>query len=99
MSNNVDRLLNSYKGLQIIRDDVNMVDWHEDWTRVRSPGRAKRRMSKHKQNVRLYSTPKQNVLYTETLLIGHSETINQLMFLITKTGQENLRGLETNGFY
>jgi len=47
-----------YGAVRII-EDHNLVDSTEDWSRVRSPSRALRRMKMgHKQNVRIVSKPK-----------------------------------------
>lgn len=47
-------------GVQII-EDRNMVDHVEDWSRVRSPSRARRRLRYgHRQNITIKTTPKTN---------------------------------------
>jgi len=44
-------------GIRII-ESLAMVDLVEDWSRVRSPGRARRRRHKHRQNIRIIAVPK-----------------------------------------
>ena len=45
-------------GIRII-EDKNMVDAIEDWSRVRSPGRAARRRRRgHRQNIAVRLVPK-----------------------------------------
>lgn len=40
-----------FNGMRII-EDASLTDPYEDWSRVRSPGRARRRMKRgHRQNV------------------------------------------------
>jgi len=74
--------LNTFRGLRVIRDDANMVEHHEDWSNVRSPGRAKRRRPKHKQCIQICTTPRRDVLVSDTMLIGHTQTIDAIMKLM-----------------
>lgn len=49
-------------GVRIIEDD-KMVDVTEDWSRVRSRGRAARRRRRgHQQNIRFVGTPKKEAV-------------------------------------
>lgn len=57
-----------------IVESLQMVDGpFEDWSAVRSPGRARRRRRQgHQQRIRLYFTPKKHALRTaDGLLIMH----------------------------
>jgi len=66
-------------GLRII-ESLHMVDGpFEDWSRVRSPGRARRRRWRHRQNIRIYYTPKPGFLRTDDALIGHPATCAKLI--------------------
>lgn len=47
-----------FGGVRII-EDANMFDTAEDWSNVRSPSRARRRMKYgHRQNIKFVHTPK-----------------------------------------
>lgn len=55
-------LTNSIGGMQIVQD-ANMVEVvGEDWSKVRSPGRARRRRKKHRQNIFPLYAPMQTFL-------------------------------------
>lgn len=66
-------------GLKII-ESVSMVDGpFEDWSQVRSPGRARRRRRQgHQQRIRLYYKPREDFLRTADTIIGHPATIAKL---------------------
>lgn len=66
-------------GLKII-SSPEMVDGpFEDWSRVRSPGRARRRRHKHRQNIRLYYTPKPEFIRLPNgTLVGHPAMVAKL---------------------
>lgn len=63
-----------------IIEDRNMVDGpFEDWSRVRSPGRARRRRHKHRQNIRIYYVPAKSLLkLPDGTLVGHPQTVAAL---------------------
>jgi hypothetical protein len=69
-----------YDGFRVI-NDPSMVDIVEDWSRVRSPGRARRRRSRHKQNIAFVRVPKASMFISGRLgvIIGHPVTIAELM--------------------
>lgn len=49
-------------GVQII-ESLSMVDYVEDWSRVRSPGRAaRRRRQGHRQNIEVRAVPRMEAL-------------------------------------
>ena len=43
----------------------------EDWSKVRSPSRARRRRSRHRQNIRFYHPPSKQALFlgTNTIVV------------------------------
>lgn len=57
-----------------------MVDGpFEDWSNVRSPGRARRRRRKHRQNIRIYYTPKREFIrLPDGALVGHPAMVAEL---------------------
>lgn len=71
-------MLDTFAGLKII-ESVHLVDGpFEDWSRVRSLGRAKRRRRKYAQNITIYYTPKPGLLRTSDTIYGHPATIAKL---------------------
>lgn len=64
-----------------IIENIHMVAGpFEDWSRVRSPSRAKRRRAKHRQNIRLYYTPRKDFLkLPDGTMVGHPATVRHLM--------------------
>lgn len=65
---------------RIIEDD-KMVDSVEDWSRVRSPGRAaRRRRQGHRQNIVITGKPKTHAISMDggRTLIMHPEMARQL---------------------
>jgi hypothetical protein len=74
----------TYGGLQIVESWL-MVDRHEDWSRVRSPSRAIRRMKYgHPQNIRYYDVPKKEAMQKGGTLVMHPEMARQLRELTRK---------------
>lgn len=70
-----------YAGIHII-EDIRMTDTVEDWSKVRSPARARRRMKYgHRQNVRFLQVPKKTVYSIDRgrTLIMHPEIARQLL--------------------
>lgn len=63
---------NPLGGLPVI-ESPSMVDVHEDWSRVRSPARARRRRRKHRQNIVITVTPSKQVLITGGKIYCHPE--------------------------
>jgi hypothetical protein len=53
------------QGMQVL-ETLDMVDHVEDWSRVRSPGRAARRRRKHRQNIKIVAVPKRYAILDET---------------------------------
>ena len=74
-------VLGAFGGTKILVDP-GMVDWKEDWSKVRSPGRARRRMRKgHKQNIQRYSVPKTQVFVFDNgaTMVMHPDIQRQLI--------------------
>lgn len=67
----------SFGGLRIV-EDASLVDTVEDWSRVRSPGRARRRRHKHPQNVRSVHVPKKTAVMFGNTLFMHPEMARRL---------------------
>lgn len=68
-----------------IIESIHMVDGpFEDWSRVRSPGRARRRRLKgYRQNIRLYTTPKRDFMkLPDGTLVGHPQTVRAFYAMI-----------------
>lgn len=83
-------------GVRII-ESLAMVDHVEDWSKVRSPGRARRRRRKYRQNIRIVAVPRPEAVSIDggRTLIMHPETARRLREMISKTASERLdRDLE-----
>lgn len=80
-----------FAGITIV-ERLDMVDLVEDWSRVRSPGRARRRRRKHPQNIRTIAVPKREAIAIDggRTLIMHPEMARQLRAQI----QERIPGHE-----
>lgn len=77
-------------GLRVIRD-INLTDTVEDWSRVRSPGRARRRRKLgHPQNIVWRVVPKKDVFKIGDILVGHPETL-KAMEEVFRRGQSMVR--------
>lgn len=72
-------------GVRII-ESLDMVDLVEDWSRVRSPARARRRRRKHPQNIRMIALPKREAISIDggRTMIMHPEMARQLRELIAR---------------
>lgn len=65
-------------GVKLIQSD-HMVDQVEDWSKVRSPSRAKRRRAKHKQNIVVSYVPRKDFFkLPDGTLVAHPITIQAL---------------------
>ncbi len=72
-------MLNSIGGLNILVDDLAMVDYVEDWSKVRSPSRAIRRLKRgFKQNIATKAIPKKEAFSFNGNVIMHSEMYRKL---------------------
>jgi hypothetical protein len=61
-----------------IIEDANMLDSYEDWSAVRSPGRARRRRWKHKQRIVTRYKPKTEAFQMGNTLVMHPELARQM---------------------
>jgi len=71
---------NPYDGVRII-EDITLTDMVEDWSKVRSPSRARRRLRQgHRQNIRFLQVPKKRAFSIDggRTLIMHPEMARQL---------------------
>jgi hypothetical protein len=64
--------------LKIIESDYLTIGPFEDWSRVRSPARARRRRFRHRQNIRLYHLPNPQLMRMGDTLVGHPATVAKL---------------------
>ncbi len=73
-------LLGMFGGLRLIETPLMTVGPFEDWSDVRSPGRARRRRAKHRQRIRFYHKPDPNVLHDKVngVIYGHPATLQHL---------------------
>lgn len=79
----------TYMGLKIITDDKTMINTHEDWSNVRSPGRARRRRKRgFKQNIVVTHSVKQEIYRVNDTLIMHPTIYYQF---IQKLEEERYR--------
>jgi hypothetical protein len=83
-----------------IIESWHMVDTHEDWSRVRSPGRARRRRFKHRQNIRVYTTPKPDLYkLPDGTMVGHPQTVRALYARISDGMQQRQDEIVRRAFY
>jgi hypothetical protein len=60
----------------VIRESAFLTERHEDWSRVRSPGRAARRLQQgHRQNIDLHQAPMSGGLLLDGVLYVHPLTM------------------------
>lgn len=72
--------VSTYGGIRLIADR-HMVDVVEDWSEVRSPSRAVRRLRQgHRQRIRYREIPKPDIIHLpgEGVMVAHPETIAKL---------------------
>jgi hypothetical protein len=67
----------TYMGLKIVENPW-MTKTIEDWSRVRSPSRARRRRWKHKQNIVTRTVPDKNFYMTADTVICHPAMVCEL---------------------
>ncbi len=69
----------SIAGMNIYEDSL-LTETREDWSKVRSPARARRRLKHgHRQNIRIYHVPSPTILQVgESALYMHPETAKKL---------------------
>lgn len=70
--------MNSFMGMRVVTSSIMTVP-AEDWSRVRSPSRARRRMRYgHRQNVRYYDAPSPKAAVIGGVLYCHPEMVIEL---------------------
>ena len=72
-----------FGGLRII-EDPSLVETIEDWSRVRSPGRARRRRWRHRQNIEIRCEPSAEVFRQGNVMVMHPVTAAKLRAEIEK---------------
>ena len=80
--------LGSYAGMRIMETDL-LVDIVEDWSRVRSPARARRRRKLgHPQRIAYRETPKEDayVIHGQTIVM-HPEMARKLRAMLHHSAQ------------
>lgn len=76
-----------YNGMKLSVNDALMSKTIEDWSKVRSPARANRRLKRsYKQNISFRIIPKDDiiVLKDQNLMIMHSQTLRKFQNEIAK---------------
>jgi len=70
----------TFGGVRFIHNDHLVDGPFEDWSQVRSPGRAlRRRKMGHAQRVRIYYLPSKKLLkLPDGTIVGHSATLHEL---------------------
>jgi hypothetical protein len=73
-------MLNMFNGLRVISDAKMVEDSGErSWARVRSHGRAKRRLKRgYRQNIDIIWVPKKEFLRFGDAIVGHPAMIQKL---------------------
>ncbi len=66
MTTDVAAICASFGGMRLIETPLMTVGPFEDWSQVRSPGRARRRRGKHRQRIRFYHKPDPKLMIAET---------------------------------
>ena len=70
---------NPFLGMQV-RESIWITVPYEDWSAVRSPARARRRMKRgFRQNVKHIQIADPNVYVTGNVINGHPETIKRMI--------------------
>lgn len=70
--------------LRFIESRHLVIGPFEDWSKVRSRGRAARRRRKHPQRIRVFYKPDPQLLYQGDTVIGHPDTIHRLKLALEK---------------
>lgn len=75
-----------YRGSRIVEDATMIEPVGEDWSRVRSPGRARRRRRKHRQNIQIIYAPKKEIYSIQNgeVLVMHPHVAEQLRATTTE---------------
>lgn len=65
-------------GIRIIVDQRLTDGPFEDWSQVRSPGRARRRRAKHPQRIRIYYRPSSKAYLIDGAIVMHPDMAAEL---------------------
>lgn len=66
-------------GLRLV-EDRSLVNIVEDWSSVRSPSRARRRLKLgHPQRIKIMVVPRMEIYRAMGCIIGHPEALRELM--------------------
>lgn len=70
--------MNTFMGMRIVTNNVLTVP-AEDWSKVRSPSRARRRLKKgHRQNIRYYDAPLPRAMIVGDVMYCHPDMLMEL---------------------
>lgn len=61
----------TWGGFHVVLNPSMVVPDGEDWSRVRSPGRARRRRKKHRQNIRVKYKPDTKIFQYDGRMMMH----------------------------
>lgn len=91
-----------FGAVEIVESDM-LVETVEDWSRVRSPGRARRRLAQgHKQNIRTVTRPKRDALMVDGKLYVHSaiaaEIRRQVNAQFDRLAERTIMGIDGHAF-
>lgn len=71
--------MRSFMGMPIVTNSLLTVP-AEDWSRVRSPARARRRMRRgFRQNIRYYDAPTPKAIVIGDVIYVHPDMLNAIM--------------------
>lgn len=77
-----------------IIESLWMTEKVEDWSKVRSPARARRRRFKHRQNIKVIEVPRKDFLkMPDGSIVCHPELVRKLSQAVAKQVDEKLLSL------
>lgn len=77
--NRPESIIGTLMDIQIIEDIYMTVPW-EDWSKVRSPGRARRRLKRgFKQNIKIIQIPSEKIIMMGRKAIMHPEKAKEIL--------------------
>lgn len=80
-------LLRPFGAIQIRTSELLVIGPFEDWSQVRSHGRAARRLRQgHRQNIRYYHLPDPKLIQIGNTITGHPETVAKLKAKLAEQG-------------
>lgn len=92
----MEELAGHYAGLRVITNPMLTIGPLEDWSGVRSHGRAIRRRKRgFRQNIRFYFTPDPSFYRMGDTVVGHPETVAHLKAHLQNQGNPSTgKGVE-----